>query len=64
MGLVALALMRSRQETLLATRERGNFLDDLFSGRAPIADAAGTGGRAWASISGSGSLLPLAVVAG
>jgi PucR family transcriptional regulator, purine catabolism regulatory protein len=39
-GLVALALLRSRQETLLATRERGNFLFDLVSERASLADAA------------------------
>jgi purine catabolism regulator len=59
-GLVALALLRSRQETLLATRERGNFLWDLVTRRASIADAA-----ARASALGfahqDGALLPLAL---
>ncbi len=38
-GLVSLALMRAREETMLATRERGNFLFDLVAGRASAADA-------------------------
>jgi len=38
-GLVSLALMRAREETMLATRERGNFLFDLVSGSASPADA-------------------------
>lgn len=61
-ALVALALLRSRQETLLATRQRGNFLIDLISGRASIPDA-----PARAAALGfdhrSGALLPVVLIA-
>lgn len=62
-GLVALALLRARQETLLATRERGNFLLDLISGRASLQDA-----PARAAALGfdhrTGTLLPVALLPG
>jgi purine catabolism regulator len=57
-GLVALALLRSRQETLLATRERGNFLADLLSGRASVAEA-GARASALGFDPGDRALLPL-----
>jgi purine catabolism regulator len=38
--LVALSLLRGRQEDLLSVRERGNFLADLAAGRLRPADAA------------------------
>ncbi|HEV3034111.1 MAG TPA: PucR family transcriptional regulator [Solirubrobacteraceae bacterium] len=60
-GLVALALLRVRQETLLATRERGNFLFDLISGRTSMSDAAGRA-AALGFDSRSGALLPVVLV--
>lgn len=39
-ALVALALLRTRQETLLASRERGNFLAEVAAGRVDPLDAA------------------------
>jgi PucR family transcriptional regulator, purine catabolism regulatory protein len=59
-GLVALALMRSRQETLLATRERGNFLSDLLTRGMPAADAAARA-AALGFDHRDGALLPLAL---
>jgi purine catabolism regulator len=38
-GLIGLALMRSRQEDELLSRERGNFLADLADGRIAASDA-------------------------
>ena len=38
--LVALALLRSGQESVLHARERGNFLGDVLAGRVPVQDAA------------------------
>jgi purine catabolism regulator len=38
--LVALALLRSGQESVLRARERGNFLSDVLSGRVSAEDAA------------------------
>jgi purine catabolism regulator len=61
-GLIALALMRSRQETLLATRERGNFLGGLLSGRIPVADAPARA-AALGFDQRDGMLLPLALIA-
>lgn len=43
-ALVSLALLRREQETLLATRERGNFLADVAAGRLDPADAAARAG--------------------
>ena len=60
-GLVALALLRTRQETLLATRERGNFLADLLSGRAPVAEA-GARASALGFDQRDRALLPLALI--
>ncbi|HSZ03858.1 MAG TPA: PucR family transcriptional regulator [Solirubrobacteraceae bacterium] len=60
-GLVALALLRVRQETLLATRERGNFLFDLISGRTSMSDAAARA-AALGFDSRSGVLLPVVLV--
>ena len=60
-GLVALALLRVRQETLLATRERGNFLFDLISGRTSMSDAAARA-AALGFDSRSGALLPVVLV--
>ncbi len=62
-GLVALALLRSRQETLLATRERGNFLGELLRGRAAAADAPARA-AALGFDQRTSLLVPLAVVAG
>jgi purine catabolism regulator len=39
-ALIALALLRSRQEELLAARERGNFLAEVAAGRVAAAEAA------------------------
>jgi purine catabolism regulator len=60
-GLIALALLRAREETLLATRERGNFLFDLISGRTPVRDAAARG-AALGLDHRSGALLPIALI--
>jgi purine catabolism regulator len=38
--LIALALLRNRQEQVLAVRERGNFLADLLAGGIPDSEAA------------------------
>ncbi len=60
-GLASLALMRERQETVLAMRERGNFLFDLVNSGASLADA-----PARAAALGfdhrAGTLLPLVLI--
>ncbi|CAB4903210.1 unannotated protein [freshwater metagenome] len=62
-GIVALALLRARQEEELVARERGNFLVDLAEGRTTAAHAerqAGSIGFRTAS----GQLLPIAAETG
>jgi len=57
-ALVALALLRTRQETLLATRERGNFLFDLVTDQSSLPDA-GVRAAALGFDHHSGSMLPV-----
>jgi len=59
-GLVSLALMRVREETMLATRERGNFLFDLLTGGVSAADAPARA-LALGFDHRTGALLPLAL---
>ncbi len=58
-GIVALALLRARQEEELIARERGNFLVDLAEGRTTAAHAERQAGSIGFKTS-SGQLLPLA----
>ncbi|MEV4421252.1 PucR family transcriptional regulator [Patulibacter sp. NPDC049589] len=58
-GIVALALLRARQEEELIARERGNFLVDLSEGRTTAAHAERQAGSIGFR-SATGQLLPLA----
>ena len=60
--LISLALLRAREEELLGTRERGNFLGELVSGRMDPRDAAQRA-EALGFAAGRRVLLPVAVVA-
>jgi len=62
-GLIALALLRSRQEELLAARERGDFLAGLLGAADPL-DEAEARNRAAAFGFRAALALPLAVSAG
>ncbi len=60
-ALIALALLRNRQELLLSTRQRGNFLADVAAGRESPADAP-TRAAHLGFTHARGPLLPVAIV--
>lgn len=60
-ALVALALLRTRQEELLAARARGNLLADVLAGRMAAADAARRA-QALGFTADGRALVPLALV--
>jgi purine catabolism regulator len=62
-GIVALGMMRARQEEELLFRERGNLLVDLAEGRLAPVDA-GRRAESLGLSAGSGPLLPLAAEVG
>jgi purine catabolism regulator len=62
-GIVALGLLRARQEEELLFRERGNLLTDLAEGRLSSVDAARRA-ESLGMAPGSGPLLPLAAEVG
>jgi purine catabolism regulator len=61
--LISLALLRSRAEELLETRERGNFLGEVVAGRIDPRDAAQRAETLGFAAGRGGMLLPVAVVA-